>query len=244
MIHLFKSHYSLNSILTLEKPNKELKEIEANRPVSICDIAKFHKLEKVILVEDSIAGFIEAYKNMPCAFLFGWRVTCCADLKVKDDESYKTNHKIVIFINNTQGYNDFLKIHNRAATDGFYYEPRIDFQALKELWTDNLTLAIPFYDSFLHINNFTFNFCLVDFGELKPVFFIEQHGLPFDVKLKEVVEKYTQREKYPVEETRSIYYYRREDFLAYMTLKCLKNRSTWSKPDLNFMSSDDFCFIQ
>lgn len=248
MTPLFKTHYSFKSILTLDKLDDKYFEkhgdwIEQNRPVSVCAIAKKHNLNRIVLVEDSISGFLEAYKNLPCEFLFGWRVTCCADMTVKDQESLNRNHKIVIFINNTAGYRDFIKIHNLAATEGFYYEPRLDDKILREMWTENLTLAIPFYDSFIYQNNLTFNSCLFNYGDIKPVVFLEQHGLPFDDLLRKAAKQHADTEQLETQQVQSVYYYQKSDFLAYMTYRCIHNRSTWAKPELQAMSVDTFSYL-
>ena len=61
VIPLFKSHYSIGrSILTLEKPEDMIQ----NGPDSIIQIAKEHKLDQVFLIEDSMSGFLQAYKNL------------------------------------------------------------------------------------------------------------------------------------------------------------------------------------
>lgn len=244
MINLFKTHYSLSSILTLDKIDKTKTEIDKKYPISVCEIARHHKLEHVFLVEDSMAGFIEAYKNMPCPFSFGWRVVCCENIENKNPESLDTEHKLVIFAKNTQGYRDLIRIHNKASVFGKYYVPRIDFKILKEFWTENLLLAVPFYDSFIYRNSFTMKSCFVDFGDIKPLIFLENHSLPFDLKLNELAAKYAKTFGLKTEEVNSVYYYERSDFLPYMTYRCLHNRSTWSKPELQFMSSDDFCYIK
>ena len=53
---------------------------------------------------------------------------------------------------NTNAYSDLIKITSCASKEGFYYKPNIDFEHLKNLWTKNLILMIPFYDSFLFKN--------------------------------------------------------------------------------------------
>ena len=61
IIPIFKSHYSLGrSILTLKMP-KEFKEDESSDSVfDICDEAE---LKEMYLVDDNMAGFLEAHTN-------------------------------------------------------------------------------------------------------------------------------------------------------------------------------------
>ena len=60
-IPIFKSHYSLGrSILTLKMP-KEFQENESSD--SVFDICKEAKLKEMYLVDDNMAGFLEAHTN-------------------------------------------------------------------------------------------------------------------------------------------------------------------------------------
>ena len=181
MIPLFKSHHSIGrSILTLAKPEN----VEEGGSDSIIALCKQYGITNPFLVEDSMSGFLEAALHMQEAELgmrFGLRMDCVDNMYANDDDRKKSLHKIVIFINNRQGYNDLLKIHNyQKGQDDFLGRPYTDCGALKDLWTDNLTLAIPFYDSYLFNNNFTFGACIPSFEFTDPAYFIEDNNLPFD----------------------------------------------------------------
>jgi len=184
-VPLFKSHYSLGkSVLTLAKAGSS----EADEPSSIIDIAKKLKLDKIYLVDDSISGFLEAYKSCEDSKLnlrFGLRLTVCDDITNKTAESKEREHKVIIFAKNTNGYTSLIKISTLASTDGFYYYPRIDCKALKNLWNnEDLLLCIPFYDSYVFKNNLTYSICAPDFSFCDPTYFIEDNNLPFDGILK------------------------------------------------------------
>ena len=61
VLPVFKSQYSLGrSILTLEKPDDMLN----GGPDSIVDMAEENELEQVTLIDDSMTGFLQAYKNL------------------------------------------------------------------------------------------------------------------------------------------------------------------------------------
>ena len=100
-VPLFKSHYSLGkSILTLSKAGSS----EPDEPSSIIDIAKKLKISDVYLVDDSISGFLEAYKSCEDSKLnlrFGLRLTVCDDITNKTAESKEREHKVIIFAKNT-----------------------------------------------------------------------------------------------------------------------------------------------
>lgn len=240
-VPLFKSHYSLGkSILTLAKAGSS----SEHEPSSIIDIAKKLKLEKVYLVEDSISGFLEAYKSCEEAKLdlrFGLRLTVCDDIGNKTAESKDKEHKIIVFLRNSQGYKNLVKISTLASTDGFYYYPRIDCKKLKELWDENnLIMTIPFYDSYVFKNNLTYSICIPDFNFCRPIYLIENNNLPFDSIIKRKIEEIVGKSGSAFK-SQSIYYENKEDFLTYLTFRCISNRTTLNKPNLDHLSSNEFC---
>ncbi|MEK6878403.1 MAG: PHP domain-containing protein [Nanoarchaeota archaeon] len=241
MVPLWKSHYSIGrSILTLEKP----KDVIDGGPDSIISLAVANNLKEIVLVDDNMSGFLQGYVNAKEAnlkYIFGLKVNICNDIADKTDESWEKTSKIIIFIKNTNGYKNLLKIYSKAATDGFYYEPRLDYKILNELWTENLLLAIPFYDSFVFNNSIRISTCIPDFSQITPTFFVEDQNLPFDALIKEKVLEFAAANEYEVQNTHSIYYNKRGDFKAYLTFRCINKRTTLEKPNIDHMSSDSFC---
>lgn len=250
VIPIFKSCYSLGgrSMLTL---NEKGKSVEYG-PDSIIDLALSAGLKKVVLVDDSMGGFLEANANCEAAGLklvFGYRVSLCPTLADKSDKSYESTSKIVIFAKNHEGYKKLIKISSFAnKAENSYYEARLDIPALKQFWDDkDLKLTIPFYDSFLYKNFMTFAVCIPDLSFTEPVFFIEDNKLPFDPFIAEQVKNYVGG-KFEIQKVKSIYYARREDLKALITLKCMNNRGYSAKPSVlgcpnrDHLSSAEFCF--
>ena len=240
-IPLFKSHYSLGkSILTLDKPE----DSDPSGPDSIISICKENKIKNLYLVDDSMSGFLQGYlnsKDEKINFNFGLRMTFCADIEIKDEDSRKTNCKFIIFAKNKQGYKRLIKISTDAACKGFYYLPRMDFKTLNQYWSDeDLQLAVPFYDSFLHLNTLHHHRCITDFSFSTPIFFTEDNDLPFDDLLVNRVEEYCEKE-YEIYATKSIFYKKREDFKSYLTFKCIGKRTSLNKPNFDHMCSEEFC---
>ena len=137
------------------------------------------------------------------------------------------------------------QIYSLSFTEG---NGRIDYKNLKKLWNeDNLLLAIPFYDSFIFKNAMFFGNCIPDFSFATTVFFLESNSLPFDEVIREKVKEYCS-EKHKTEETKSIYYNKREDLAAFQTYKCICNRSFSSgetgltNPRLEHCGSAEFSF--
>jgi DNA polymerase III subunit alpha len=243
----FKSHYSLGrSILTLGSQESE------NHPDSIFEIAKENNLKEIFLVEDNMSGFLEAYLNSQehdIKLNFGLRLTVCSDSSEKNEEGRSSESKIILFIKNKKGYEDIIKAFTYASTDGFYYYPRTDYKALKEIGFKNLSMVVPFYDSFLYENNFRNKACVPNFISLYknetgacPIFCIEDNDLPFDRNLTKLVEKYSTSNGCETIKTKSIYYKNKSDYFSYLTFRCIHNRSTLDKPNFGHMCSNEFSF--
>jgi len=243
VIPIFKSHYSLGrSILTLGVAGERVD----NSPVSIFDILIENKIKELFLIEDSFGGFLEAYQNSKdnkIKLNFGLRLNFLCDVGEKDEEALKSRCKYVIFAKNTKGYKRLIKIWSFAAREGFYYTPNIDFKTLKTLWDNkDLMLCVPFYDSFLHRNSLEGATCIPDFDFCKPVFLMENNDMPFDNLIRNRVTKYVESADCETQEVKSIYYENKDDFLAYLTFRCINNRSSLEKPNIDHMCSSEFCF--
>lgn len=246
MSPLFKSHYSIGkSILTLEPPRKANEAPDDSGASSILDIAIDNDLEEVYLVDDNMNGYLTAYnrfKETKIKLNFGLRLTFCEDMTEKNEASLLTNYKFVIFIRNTNGYKRLIKLASEAARDGFYYEPRYDLTKLKEIWSsEDLLLCIPFYDSFIYKNTLSFASLVPDFSFANAVFFMEDNDVSIDAIVKDAVYNYAE-DRYPIFETKSIYYKNREDFKAWQSFKCIDKRTSLYMPNLEFCGSAEFCF--
>ncbi len=248
VLPLFKSHYSIGrSILTLNS----LGSSDENGPDSIIDICSEAKMDRLHLVDDSMTGVLEAYTNALDANIdlrFGLRINLCDDIKVKDKEYNLKEFKINIFCKNKRGYERLLQIYSIASTDGFYYAPRADYDLLLKYWSDeDLTLSIPFYDSFMHKNKFSMSNIIPNFSNFSPIFFLENNDLPFDKSLRSHVLKYC-GDKYDTQEVKSIYYKNKSDFPHYLTFRCISDsnpgraKKTLAKPNFDHMCSNEFSF--
>ena len=245
MIPLFKSHFSIGkSILTLEDPitHKE------GKSDSVFTIAKENNLKEVVLVEDSLTGFLQAKKqadNLGLKLIFGLRIDMKEDAKVNPkEENQQCSHKIIIFAKNSNGCVLLNKIYSEAFSESFN---AVDQKILKKHWNDkDLKLAIPFYDSFIFQNTMKFGNCTPNFCFTKPVFLLENNSLPFDSLLRTKVMKYAAENKLETENAKSIYYKNKKDVSALQTYKCITGRTfgnkTLSKPNLDHFGSNEFCF--
>lgn len=241
MIPLFKSHYSLGrSILTLEDKS----EVD-DYPDSIIQIAKENDLKELFLVEDNMSSFLEAYtntRNNNIKLNYGLRITITESIEDKSEESRSKNSKVIIFFKNNEGYSSLTKLYSKASKEGFYYEPRLDYKTLAENWSNDLLLCIPFYDSFIYNNTLRNFICVPNFSFTKPIVFIENNDLPFDVIIKNKMLNFIKENNLEVFMVKSIYYKNKKDFKSYLTFRCINNRTTLNKPEIEHMSSDSFSF--
>lgn len=248
VIPLFKSHFSLGkSILTLEKATGDVN----NYPVSIFDLLLQNKLNTLVLVEDNVSSLLQASKHAAehnVRLIFGLRLDMSENAEQKDEAILTRRAKYIVFAKNSQGYKALIKIWSFASQNGFYYSPSIDFKTLKSLWTSELVLAVPFYDSFLHLNTLCSYTHVPELEAFSPVtFFIEENEMPFDEIIYQKVKQYCSTNNYGFLPAQSIYYKSEKDFLAYVAFKCLHNRGTSQKstleaPELDHMSSSCFNF--
>lgn len=248
VLPLFKSHFSLGkSILTLEKPTGK----PDSYPVSIFDLLTLNKLPTLVLVDDCISGLLQASKvasESKIKLIFGIRFNVCEDVAQKDEPSLFKRARYIVFAKNSKGYETLVKMWSYASQTGFYYSPCIDFKTLKALWNENVSMAVPFYDSFLYLNTYCSHVHVPELDPFKPVtFFLENNDLPFDDFLEAKVAEYCLTNGYPVIRSQSIFYKSPEDYLAYLTFRCLHNRGsaqkcTLERPELDHMNSDEFNF--
>lgn len=240
-IPLFTSHYSIGkSILTFDSPDT-VKESGADSIVKIC---KDYNITDCVAVEDNMSGFVEALKETKAAglgFCFGLKLMVCDNIADKSDASFKSEHKIVIFAKSQAGYRDLLRVYSCAATDGFYYIPRIDFANLRRLWTANLELFIPFYDSYIHRSITTFSSIVPFFDFAKPKLFLENNLLPVDQIISAEVDRVAKIQDYKVYRAKTIYYKTRQDFEAYMVYRTIFRRTTLDNPNIRQFASPEFC---
>ena len=248
MLPLFKSHYSIGkSILTLDHPDK----VVEGGPSSVFSIAQKNNLNQVVLVEDSLVGFLQAKSvadSLGLQLIFGLRIDVCDDMTIETKKNCPSCiHKIIIFAKNSNGCKLINKIYSNAFTQG---GGKIDFNSLKNFYdSEHLKIAIPFYDSFIFHNSFSYKEpCMLDDSFFEPVYLLEDNHLPFDIVLRGILENYCLENGFETEEVKSIYYESREDFEAYQTYKCICNRGfsnrpkTLDMPNLDHCASPEFCF--
>lgn len=248
ILPIFSSDSSLYKSILNSWGACEINELQflEHSPVSIWTIARNYDLKEVYISDTYFSNFITHYKEskkLKIKFIFSVILTVCQDVKNKSEESLSTESRVRIWMKNSEGYKDLLKIYNFSwLAENFYYHNRIDWENLNKLITPNLFVTFDFYNSFLQRNYLGNHNCVPKFITFKPIFEISQCGLPFDNILKEKIREYVSCEGFEVLDVHPIYYYAKEDILAYQTFRCIGNRSKITKPELPHFSSDLFCW--
>jgi DNA polymerase III alpha subunit len=238
---IFKDHSSYKSILTFDE------SIEGG-PDNILDLCKEKSLKQCVFVSNNMHTFVTAWKACKKAgvqLIFGLEMWMCDDSSVHSEESLANNNKIIVFVKNSQGYKDILKIYNSCYTNpnNKYYIYRFDWKQLKSLWTDNLVLALPFFDSFLAKNLLTYKANIIPDFPMKPVLFKEiESNLPFAPLVNEVVDTYAAANNSLVYPIKTILYKKKEDAKAWQVYRSIDLRSNYFDPKMPFCCSDSFCW--
>lgn len=232
MLPVYKSTYSIGkSILSVDK---------------IIELSKLDSAKNLILVEDSLTGFVKAHnscKDEGLQLIFGLRINCCNDIN-DEDSLQDSDHKVIIFAKNDEGCKLLNKISSFSSLEGKGF---VDFNYLNKVWDDTkLDLVIPFYDSFIHQNQLYLKNCIPNFKDIKPIFWIEKNNLPFDPLITKATLEYL-KGKYESTLVKSIFYENKEDIEALQTYKIICGRkfgraATLSMPNLDHFGSDEFCF--
>lgn len=234
------------SIFVIDKAGAAAKSKRKYGPINLVDLAQEEKLPFITLVESDFINFMMAKKyfdQINCQFRFGLKLVVCNDMMDKSEESFKSESKVIIFIkDDSVGYNKLIDIFTKAANDGFYYIPRIDWKFLCDNWSDSLMLALPFYSSYITKNLLTFS-SIIPVPPVQPLIFKEiDQQLPFDCLINDAIDQYVSSNNCEVENVKSIYYKNRKDAKKFLNYRCILERTTWDKPNMDFMCSREFSY--
>jgi DNA polymerase III alpha subunit len=223
-------------------------EILENSPVSIFAIAKKHSLDKLFVIDRSFLEFPKLYKNCNkynIQLIFGISFLICNNSKNKNEESLFSNCRVAVVMKNSDGYVDLIKLNNRinANKESFYYESRGDWNDINELVTDNLQVFIEPYNNFLE-KNFIFNgSCVPDFGKIKPIMTYASMDILYDQILIPKIKEYSKSSGFELCQVWPTYYYTPNDFKAYSVLRSIDTRNKFNCPNIPFLSSNMFNYI-
>lgn len=241
ILPVWYDHSSGKSILTYWKD----KDCIESGPQSIVKLCKENGIKSCFGVSTTFLTFPEAQLALSkegIDFTFGIEFWICNDSESLTPASQLSESKIIIRADNSQGYFDLKAIYSKVYTNpkNFYHRHRASFSEVKALWTPNLTLVLPFFDSFICQNLLTISSIVPDFP-CPPLIFREVNsGLPFAPLIDEALDAYNSELKYSEQQVKTIFYPTKAHFKAWQVFRCIKNRSSFQKPQLNFCCSNNF----
>jgi DNA polymerase III alpha subunit len=224
------------------------KETKPDGPQSIVALAKKAGLKQVYFVSTRFYDFVVAWKlceENDLQLIFGLELWVCNNPEEKSEASIADESKVIIWMRNSNGYKDLIKLYSKIYTNinNKHYHFRGSWSVLKELWTENLLLSVPFFDSFLHRNTLNYGSAIIPDFPTKPVFMKEiNSGLPFAPLVEEALDNFIKDGDYEVMNTKTIYYSDYEDAKAYCVYRSIRERSNFQKPQLDHFGSPNFCF--
>jgi DNA polymerase III alpha subunit len=224
------------------------KETKPEGPQSIIALAKKAGLKQIYFVSTKFYDFVVAWKlceENDLQLIFGLELWVCNNPEEKSDASITDESKVIVWMRNSNGYKDLIKLYSKIYTNinNKRYHFRGSWSVLKELWTENLLLSVPFFDSFLHRNTLNYGSAIIPDFPAKPVFMKEiNSGLPFAPLIEEALDNFIKEGDYEVLNTKTIYYPDYEDAKAYCVYRSIRERSNFQKPQLDHFGSPNFCF--
>lgn len=243
ILPIFYDHSSSRSLLTYWKD----KDLTDKGPRSIVKLCKENGLKSCFGVSTTFLTFPEAQTNLSkegIDFTFGLELWVCNEPESLTPASQLSESKIIIRADNSQGYFDLKTIYSKVYTNpaNFYHRHRSSFTEIKSLWTPNLTLILPFFDSFIHQNTLSLASIVPELPSPPLIFREVDSGLPFAPLIDAALDAFNEGGKYPEQRVKTIYYPTKAHFKAWQVFRCIKNRSSFQKPQLEFCCSDNFSF--
>jgi DNA polymerase III alpha subunit len=223
------------------------KETKSDGPQSIITLAKKAGLKEVYFVSTRMYDFVSALKlcdENNLQLIFGLELWVCSNAEEHTPESVNDESKVIVWMRNSQSYKDIIKLYSKVFTNpkGKYYHYRTSWSVLGEMWTENLSLSVPYFDSFLHRNTLNYGSAIIPKFPVKPVFMKEiNSGLPFAPLIDEALDNFIKDGEYEVINTKTIYYPDYEDAKSWLIFRAIKERTTFQKPELNHCGSPNFC---
>lgn len=242
ILPVFSTNYSIGaSLITLEDPAKT----SPDGADSLLSIVQELGLKQCVIADTTMIGFKrthESLSKMGVQLIFGVKFLATNNRFAEEKLRETSRHKTIVFAKNDNGCRELVKLYSEAHTKSGGF---VDYQLLKERWSENLDLVFPFYGSFIHQNSLHGKQCLPDHSFTRATFFVGSHGLPFDSILRRKTLDYSTNHGLNVQEMHQIYYKNRKDIEAYQTFRILTNRQagkpqTLDRPELPHFGSCEF----
>lgn len=232
------------SVLNTWKPS----ECKEGGSKSIISIAKELALEKFLYISPNFHSFVQCLKNSAeenLQMIFGLEVLMCMDRFDHSEASLITNHKVILLMNNSNGYKDLIKLYSAWKTDknNKYYKYRFDFKGLKQYFTNNMTLVIPFFNSFVYTNTFVHGANIIpDYPTNDLVIMREiESEHPHEYLTNWALDNFNKDKEYKEINVKTCFCEKRQDIEALTVFRSIHNKSSFHEPEIPYFCSDAFC---
>lgn len=176
--------------------------------------------------------------------IIGMEAYEASDISIKDKEHNERYH-LVLLAKNQEGFKNLIKLHNIAATDGFYYKPRIDINLLKEYGKGLIGLSaciagrIP--QAILKNDMIKAAAILNEYTDCLDEFYLEIQPGHFDsqIKVNNDIIKLSHLTNTPIVATNDIHYLNKEDAVAHNAHVLLGRKSAINKDEFVY---PDTCY--
>ena len=225
----------------------------AARIGELLDAAKSHGMNAIAITDHgTMYGVINFYKaavERGIKPIIGCEVYVAPkDRFDRDKDDEKKYFHLVLLAENNEGYRNLVKLASAAATEGFYYRPRVDKELLKKYHGGLIALSACLAGEIPHAildENFSRAKELVaEYVEIfgRDNFFLEiqNHGLEEEFKVRDALKNFAAEFNLPLVATNDSHYVKREDAEFHDLLLCLQTgKKVADKRRMKF-SSDDY----
>ncbi len=167
----------------------------------------------------------------------------------RDPQRSGRNH-LVLLARNETGYRNLLKLTSRSFLEGFYYKPRIDHDLLRQHGEGliglsaclNGEVAEAIQQRDVDGASATAREYREIFGEENFYLELQDHGIPEQAAVNEVLHDMARRLELPLVATNDCHYLEQGDSLAHDVLLCVGTQRNLDDPDRLKYHGNDFYF--
>lgn len=225
----------------------------AARIKDLLDAAKNFGMNSIAITDHGtmygVVNFYKAAVERGIKPIIGCEVYVAEGSRFERDknEGAKSYHLILLAENN-EGYKNLVKLSSLAATEGFYYRPRVDKEILRKYHGGLIALSacvageIP--RAIHHDNLDRARELIAEYVEIfgRDNFFLEiqNHKLDKELKVRDAMKVFSAEFNLPLVATNDSHYVRREDAEFHDLLLCIQTGKVLSDDKRLKFSSDDY----